>query len=268
MQIRPPESKHKPSFHPLADIFPLMEGGDFEELLGDIRRRGFRPQFPIVIFEDQILDGRNRARAAEKAGVEPNYTEFVGTREDAKRFAIQANIHRRHLTPSQKRDLLKKLLKLNPEQSDRSLGSMIKVDKNTVAVERRKMEATGEIPQLKKRTGKDGKSRRQPAPKPMPASTPKLAAVPKPAIEQIREIIAPDEELELLREFARFVIEREGKCNFRPEDRPQWLILRERIQATLRVSPAPSHREFIATANGAAATANTGRMTAQREIPE
>jgi hypothetical protein len=103
------------------------------------------------------------------------------------------------------------------------------------------MEATAEIPQSKKRTGKDGKSRRQPAPKPRSASAPKLAAIPKPAIEQTREIIAPDEELELLREFARFVLEREGKCNFRPEDRPQWLILRERIQATLGALPTPHH---------------------------
>jgi hypothetical protein len=150
-------------FHPLADIFPLMEGDDFEALVGDMKRRGFRPQFPIIIFEDQNLDGRNRARAAEKAGIEPVYTEFRGTTQEAERFVIQANIHRRHLTASQKRDLLKKLLKKNPEQSDRSLGKITRLDGKTVAIERRRMEATAEIPQLEKTVGKDGKSRKRPA---------------------------------------------------------------------------------------------------------
>jgi hypothetical protein len=152
-------------FHPLADIFPLMEGDTFDELAGDMQRRGFRPQFPIVTFEDQIIDGRNRARAADKASVEPNYTEFQGKAEDIERFIIQANIHRRHLTTSQRRELLKKLLKLTPEQSDRSLGRMTKFDNKTVAIERRQLEATEEIPQLKKIVGKDGKARKRPAKK-------------------------------------------------------------------------------------------------------
>jgi hypothetical protein len=152
-------------FHPLADIFPLMEGDEFDELVGDMKRRGFRPQFPIVTFEDRILDSRNRARAADKASVEPNYTEFQGKAEDIERFIIQANIHRRHLTVGQRRDLLKKLLKLTPEQSDRSLGRMTKLDGKTVALERRKMQATAEIPQLERTIGKDGKARKRPAKK-------------------------------------------------------------------------------------------------------
>ena len=161
MQIQPHECKHKPSFHPLADIFPLMEGGEFDELVGDIKRRGLHES--IIIFEEKVLEGRNRARACEKAGVEPHYKELIGTEEEATRYVISANIQRRHLKPSQRRESLKTLLKMNPEQSDRSLGSMTKFDKKTVAVERRKMEATGEIPQLKKTVGKDGKSRKRPA---------------------------------------------------------------------------------------------------------
>jgi hypothetical protein len=161
MQIQPHESKHKPSFHPLADIFPLMEGGEFDELVGDIKRRGLHES--IIIFEEKVLEGRNRARACEKAGVEPHYKELIGTKEEATRYVISANIHRRHLKPSQRRESLKTLLKMNPEQSDRSLGRMIKLDNKTVAVERRKMEATEEIPQLEKTVGKDGKSRKRPA---------------------------------------------------------------------------------------------------------
>lgn len=46
-------------FHPLANIFPLVEGTEFDELVADIKTHGLHE--PIVLHEDQILDGRNRA---------------------------------------------------------------------------------------------------------------------------------------------------------------------------------------------------------------
>jgi ParB-like chromosome segregation protein Spo0J len=147
-------------FHPLADIFPLMEGKEFDELVDDIKRRGLL--FPITTFNGQIIDGRNRARACDKAGVKPRYTPFKGSEKDIPRFIISANILRRHLKPNERRDLIKKILKLNPEASDRTVGAMAKADHKTVAAVRREQEATGEIPRLGKRVGQDGKRRIQP----------------------------------------------------------------------------------------------------------
>jgi N6-adenosine-specific RNA methylase IME4 len=54
-------------FHPLADIFPLIEGDDFEALVSDIRTFGLRES--IVLFDGQILDGRNRYLACVAAGL-------------------------------------------------------------------------------------------------------------------------------------------------------------------------------------------------------
>jgi hypothetical protein len=48
-------------FHPFADIFTLLEGEQFEELVQDIKARGLVSR--IVLYEDAILDGRNRYKA-------------------------------------------------------------------------------------------------------------------------------------------------------------------------------------------------------------
>jgi hypothetical protein len=88
--------KRKPEglpFHPLANLFDPLEGKELDELVGDIQRRGLR--FPIVTYQGVIIDGRNRALACARAGVEPRYEEFTGSEEDVPRFIISANIHRR-----------------------------------------------------------------------------------------------------------------------------------------------------------------------------
>jgi hypothetical protein len=74
---------------------------------------------------------------------------------------MSRNIQRRHLTPSERKDLIRKLLKLQPEKSNRQIAETVKADHKTVAVVRREEEATGEIPQLEKTVGKDGKERRK-----------------------------------------------------------------------------------------------------------
>ena len=87
------------AFHPAASVFPLMSGEEYAGLVTDIRRHGLRE--PIWTLDGKILDGRNRYRACQEAGVEPRFRE-IQENGLLLNFVLSANFHRRHLTPSQK----------------------------------------------------------------------------------------------------------------------------------------------------------------------
>lgn len=95
-------------FHPLADLFPLMQGREYDELVADIREHGLRE--PITTLDGQILDGRNRWRACEAAGVHPTLVEFDGA--DPLAWVVSLNLHRRHLDESQRGLVAAKLANL------------------------------------------------------------------------------------------------------------------------------------------------------------
>lgn len=59
----------------------------------------------------------------------------------------------------QKRQVIADALREAPERSDRQHAEALGTDHKTVASVRRELEATAELPQLPKTTGKDGKSR-------------------------------------------------------------------------------------------------------------
>ena len=107
-------------FHPLAGIFPLMEGAEFDALVADIKDNDLRD--PIVLFEGKILDGCNRYHAclvADVPVVTRSVDEFINNSDDAVAYVVSANIHRRHLDTKQRRRVIARLLKARPEASDR-----------------------------------------------------------------------------------------------------------------------------------------------------
>lgn len=87
--------------HKAAELFPLLDGASFDELVDDIRRNGLNE--PVWLYRDGdvvlILDGRNRVRACAILGIDPATRFYTG--DDPIGFSISQNLKRRHLTTGQ-----------------------------------------------------------------------------------------------------------------------------------------------------------------------
>jgi ParB-like chromosome segregation protein Spo0J len=86
-------------FHPAADLFPMMTDAELDDLAADIRENGLH--HAVVTLDGQILDGRNRFLACRKAEVEPRFEEWAGSGSPTA-WVLSENLHRRHLSASQK----------------------------------------------------------------------------------------------------------------------------------------------------------------------
>lgn len=117
-EVCPPEPV---TFHPLANIFPWLEGAANDALREDIRQNGVRE--PIVFLDGAILDGRNRYMAARDLGIAYPRREFGsdpldGT--DPLAFVISLNLTRRHLSESQRASVAAKLANMRPGDNQHS----------------------------------------------------------------------------------------------------------------------------------------------------
>jgi phage N-6-adenine-methyltransferase len=92
-------------FHPVANLFPLMAEAEFDALVADIAEHGQHEA--IWLYEDKVLDGRNRLRACEMLGLAPEFREYTG--DDPQSFVVSLNLHRRHLTREQRDDVIRQL---------------------------------------------------------------------------------------------------------------------------------------------------------------
>jgi ParB-like chromosome segregation protein Spo0J len=197
--------------HPAAELFPLMTADELKALGEDIRKNGLQQAIIILSQrngEELLLDGRNRLDAMERAGIKFNLKrrkngrlnlDILGEGEDVPfslfdlaytihegdvdhsdvdhsgvdpyAYVISANIHRRHLTADQKRDLIAKLVKASPKKSDRQIAETIKASPSTVGKVRKELEQTGDVSKLDRRTDSKGRQQaahKQPTHKPKP----------------------------------------------------------------------------------------------------
>ena len=92
--------------HPLADMFPMIEGKEFEELCLDLQSSGL--QNPIVVLNGVLLDGRNRLRACAKTGIQPKFADYGWRKDREDEWIISQNLHRRSVTADQRAALVAK----------------------------------------------------------------------------------------------------------------------------------------------------------------
>ena len=89
-------------FHPIADIWPLLDEAELAALADDIRANGLR--LHIWRHRDgRIIDGRNRWLACQRVGFEPPSETYIGADgPELVRFVLSLNEKRRHLDASQR----------------------------------------------------------------------------------------------------------------------------------------------------------------------
>jgi hypothetical protein len=91
----------EPEAHPVAGIFPMMSDLEFAGLVDDIKVNGLRE--PVWLHRDgRIIDGRNRHRACSQLGIDPQVRIYQGDDSGLVAFVVSLNLHRRHLNESQR----------------------------------------------------------------------------------------------------------------------------------------------------------------------
>jgi len=93
-------------------LLPKMSDEEFEELKASIRAEG--QHYPIVANEDlEVLDGHHRFRACTELGIEPDFeVRKFENKLLEKKFVIEVNLRRRHLTNFQLVELAVPLLEI------------------------------------------------------------------------------------------------------------------------------------------------------------
>jgi hypothetical protein len=141
-------------------VMPALPDDEYQALKADIAARGVQ----VAIETDEYgntLDGHHRQRACRELGINDYPTVVRSGLSEAEKLthARKANLLRRHLTQEQRRALLADELRGDPQRSNRQIGAALGIDHKTVGAARERLGSTGEIPQLDKTTGGDGKAR-------------------------------------------------------------------------------------------------------------
>lgn len=109
--------------HPAADLFPMMADAELDELAADIKAHGLKS--PIVTIDGGgewlILDGRNRYEACLRAGVHADRVVWSGA--DPIGHVLSLNLHRRHLTTSQRATVAAEVEKLYAVEARKRQGA-------------------------------------------------------------------------------------------------------------------------------------------------
>lgn len=101
--------------HPAAELFPLMQGDEFDALVESIRTQGLREAVWLTA-DGALLDGRNRVRACQAAGVKPDFRQYDG--DDPVAFVMALNMDRRHLSVGQQAAIALRLVPMYEREAE------------------------------------------------------------------------------------------------------------------------------------------------------
>lgn len=156
----------------MKDVIPPLSTWDYEQLEKSILANGIQQEIVVNEF-DVIIDGENRKAIAERHGLPCPERVVTGlTPPEMRDLCIILNVHRRHLTPEQKRAIwdqnrgdIKHLLEEQATRSDRSIARQLGVDDKTVAAVREDLESSAEIRTTEYRPSYGGGAREEAEPK-------------------------------------------------------------------------------------------------------
>lgn len=145
--------------HEYANLFPMLPDAELQELAADIKSHGLQTR--ITTYQGKILDGRNRWRACEIAGITPGTIEYTGS--DPLAFVVSGNLIRRHLTERQRAMVAGKLSNISngrpqttggiPPVSRNKAAEMLNVSEDSVK-QARKILSQG-VPELGEAVSRD-----------------------------------------------------------------------------------------------------------------
>src|SRR4051812_19643216 len=111
------------NWHPDANLLPLMDNQALAVLAESIEKHG--EQEPVVLFENNVLDGRNRLRTCKLKGLHISSEHFESFQPyvlSSCEFDFTRNLRRRHLTIDQRAALAAELVPLFREETSKRVG--------------------------------------------------------------------------------------------------------------------------------------------------
>jgi hypothetical protein len=226
-----------------------LDEGDLTELRQSMQTFGWIEEFPALVDEhDVVLVGHRRLQVASELKIEPKIKKLTlgsGDEADAQRLklAIASNIGFAPMTKDDRMRIAEYLygerewtMARIAEALNVGIGTVSRDLGNSSTVEKSKHAKTTSNPKGAGRPKGSGRATPAKSATSKPTTPKPKNPVIEPAPEErvIPEVVATEEELVLLREFARFfVTERALVKGLAPQDRREFKLLFTRVKAIL-----------------------------------
>ncbi len=129
-----------PPLHPANELFPWMSDTAIAIVADSIKKVGLLT--PIVMYEGQILDGKNRWKACQLAGVAPRTVEYDG--DDPDEYCWSLNALRTHYTPDVTADDPELTERVAPFQATEEQDEVVEVPLESLSIHPVSLEVYGE----------------------------------------------------------------------------------------------------------------------------